>query len=196
MKHWASVWVFATKSKQRLFEIKATIALPFHSFCSMTATKSAKNVLLTYLEFLLCLLTGCFFHFLVSVAYVVVLRSLVALPRKTILDMRQLCLKNGRFDEKRAKKSTSAGAHTETYTPPYDWYISSQWLNMWWFKRNTPSYVWYVTSQCWNIRWNTLSCDLYISWRCLNIRWNTPYCVWYTVKFRKKAPPNISPPNR
>ena len=185
MKHWASVWVFATKSKQRLFKIKATIALPFHSFCSMTATKFAKNVLLTYLEFLLCLLTGCFFNFLVSVAYVVVLRSLVALPRKTILDMRQLCLKNGRFDEKRAKKSTSAVAHTETYTPPYDWYISSQWLNMWWFKRNTPSYVWYVTSQCWNIRWNTLSCDLYISWRCLNIRWNTPYCVWYTVKFRK-----------
>lgn len=77
------------ESKQRLFEIKATIALPFHSFCSMTAMKSAKNVLLTHLEFLLCLLTGCFFNFLVSVAYVVVLRSLVALLRKTILDMRR-----------------------------------------------------------------------------------------------------------
>ena len=67
-----------------------------------------KNVLLTHLEFLLCLLTGCFFNFLVSVVYVVVLRSLVALLRKTILDMWRLCLKNGRFDEKRATKSTSA----------------------------------------------------------------------------------------
>ena len=30
--------------------------------------------------------------------YVVVLRSLGELPRKIILDMRRLCLKNGRFD--------------------------------------------------------------------------------------------------
>ena len=60
--------------------------------------KLSKNVLLTHLEFLLRLLTGCFFNFLVSVVCVVVLRSLVALPRKIILDMRRLCLKNGRFD--------------------------------------------------------------------------------------------------
>ena len=37
------MWVFATKSKQRLAEIKATIALPFQSFDAMTAMKSAQK---------------------------------------------------------------------------------------------------------------------------------------------------------
>ena len=38
----------------------------------------------------------------------------MALPRKTILDMRRFRLKNPRFDGKRATKSTSAGTHTHT----------------------------------------------------------------------------------
>ena len=45
--------------------------------------------------------------------FVVALSSLLALPRKTILDMRRFYLKNGLFDGKRATTSTSLSTHTE-----------------------------------------------------------------------------------
>lgn len=55
----------------------------------------------------------CFAYFLVSVVIVVRWAPLGALPRKTIFDMGRFRLKNWRFDENRASKSTSAGTHTE-----------------------------------------------------------------------------------
>ena len=45
--------------------------------------------------------------------FVVALSSLLALPRKAILDMRRFYLKNGLFDGKRATTSTSLSTHTE-----------------------------------------------------------------------------------
>ena len=45
-----------------------------------------------------------FANFLVPVVAVIALSLLVVLPRKTILDMRRLCLKNRRFDGERATK--------------------------------------------------------------------------------------------
>ena len=48
-----------------------------------------------------------FAHFLFSVFVLVPLSSLVALPRKAILDMRRFRLNNRRFDGKHAKQSAS-----------------------------------------------------------------------------------------
>ena len=44
--------------------------------------------------------------------FVDALSSLLALPRKTILDMRRFYLKNRLFDGKRATTSTSLSTHT------------------------------------------------------------------------------------
>ena len=48
-----------------------------------------------------------FAHFLFSVFVLVPLSSLIALPRKAILDMRRFRLNNRRFDGKHAKQSAS-----------------------------------------------------------------------------------------
>lgn len=74
------ICLFATKSKQRLFEIKATIALPFQSFGAMTAMISAKKCVTDTFRVFALLINRLLFNFIVSVVYVVVLRSLVA-PR-------------------------------------------------------------------------------------------------------------------
>ena len=51
-----------------------------------------------------------FANFLVPVVAVIALSLLVVLPRKTILDMRRLCLKNRRFDGERATKYPYRGS--------------------------------------------------------------------------------------
>ena len=106
----ASVWVFPTKSVATIFQIKAKIALPFQSRLTTEVVqwqqwKPAKKCTVRS-EFLFCLLSrfcrcrGC-------------VKLLVALTRKTLLDMRRFRLKNRRFDGKHPTKSTFAGTHIE-----------------------------------------------------------------------------------
>ena len=106
----ASVWVFPTKSVATIFQIKAKIALPFQSRLTTEVVqwqqwKPAKKCTVRS-EFLFCLLSrfcrcrGC-------------VKLLVALTRKTLLDMRRFRLKNRRFDGKHPTKSTFAGTYIE-----------------------------------------------------------------------------------
>ena len=69
---------------------------------AMTAKKPAKKVL--HIQ------SFWFANFLVPVVAVIALSLLVVLPRKTILDMRRLCLKNRRFDGERATKYPYRGS--------------------------------------------------------------------------------------
>ena len=52
----------------------------------------------------------CFANFFIPVVVVIALSLLVVLPRKTILGMRQFCVKNRRFDGKRATKYPYRGS--------------------------------------------------------------------------------------
>ena len=77
---WASIWVFPTKSKLRRSPL---ILINFDNVNrAMTAKKPTTEKSVLYVRF-------CFASFLVSVIFVVVLCSLVALPCKAILVMRR-----------------------------------------------------------------------------------------------------------
>ena len=121
-----SVWVFPTKSVATIFQIKAKIALPFQSRLTTKVVqwqqgKPAKKCTVRS-EFLFCLLSrfcrccGC-------------VKLLVALPRKTRLDMRRFRLKNRRFN----------GKHATTYCNDIDFrrypYRGSHYERHVWFDR-------------------------------------------------------------
>ena len=89
----------------------ATIALQFQSRLTSLVVQWRQRHLL---EIALHVQSICFAFFLVWRRGHDCAELVVALPRKTILDMRRFRLKNPRFDGKRATKSTSAGTHTHT----------------------------------------------------------------------------------
>ena len=78
--------------KETIIEIKATIALPFHSSLTTLVVqwwkKSARKVYCTFRVFALLIKPVSLFIFLVFFVVLGVLSSLVASLRKTILDMR------------------------------------------------------------------------------------------------------------
>ena len=103
-----------TIDEATILEIKAMIGLPFQlrltSFVEQRRQRNSQKVCCTFRVFF-----SLIFSFPSSL-WSHRRSSLVALhhAKHAIIDMRRCGLKNQRFDEKRATKSTSLGTHTET----------------------------------------------------------------------------------
>ena len=84
--------------------IKTTLALP--SLTTLVMQWRQRNLPKKVLHFQ----SFCFANFFIPVVVVIALSLLVVLPRNTILDMRQFCVKNRRFHGKRATKYPYRGS--------------------------------------------------------------------------------------